>query len=486
MATVTQQATQSTSTNGNSYAFGTTAPANESLLVVFAHVSDTGAAGSISDDKGGTWHQVATAINRTSADKSYCYVREQLTDGTAIVVTVSVVGDNGTGCIGHMFSVTGVTRVGADVVRQSAKQENQGAGTPAPAFASAALTENAVLGHIGNSTSPAGLTPPSGWTESASPSGDSGYSTPTTGAESCFRNSGFTGTTVTWASTSATAFSSMVVELDTSAAAIDLVIDDGAHAHAADNLTLTEDAPAIDLVIQDGALGHGSGPMDLTQDHVLEVGAGAHDHTADNVVLGAGAGEHNLAIQDGAHDHNSGPDMALSQVHVLATQDGAHGHTAENVALGQVHVLGIEAGSHLHSAQNVALGVSGALGVEDGQHGHTADNVALTQVHILSVAGALHGHAADNLVLGEVGAPTLSVADGVHAHVAGELTLAQAHALVVASGVHAHAAANVTLAEGNVALPVVGALASLGGGGSGADLGSGSNEAELAVGATST
>jgi hypothetical protein len=56
------------------------------------------------------------------------------------------------------------------------------------------------------------MTPPTSWTEDS----DNGYSTPTAGQESVSRVSGFTGTTVTWGGTSATAFGDIIVEIDTS------------------------------------------------------------------------------------------------------------------------------------------------------------------------------------------------------------------------------------------------------------------------------
>jgi hypothetical protein len=67
---------------------------------------------------------------------------------------------------------------------------------------------------VGNSSSPAGIAKPTSWTEQV----DVGYATPSTGLEYASRNSGFTGTTITWASTSATVWGAISVELDTSAA----------------------------------------------------------------------------------------------------------------------------------------------------------------------------------------------------------------------------------------------------------------------------
>jgi hypothetical protein len=110
-----------------------------------------------------------------------------------------------------------MSRTGAAAVLQSAKQENQGSGTtPAPVFGNSALTGNPTLGAVANTSNPATLTPPTGWTELD----DLGITSPTAGLEYIGRNSGFTGTTVTWGSTSPTPFASLIIELDTTSGAV--------------------------------------------------------------------------------------------------------------------------------------------------------------------------------------------------------------------------------------------------------------------------
>jgi hypothetical protein len=76
----------------------------------------------------------------------------------------------------------------------------------------AILTANACIGivHTGQ-TGTTNTAPPTSWTEL----GDSGYSTPSTGMEQCHRNSGETNTTVAWTAATTSAFSSMLIELDT-------------------------------------------------------------------------------------------------------------------------------------------------------------------------------------------------------------------------------------------------------------------------------
>ena len=106
-------------------------------------------------------------------------------------------------------------RAGPAAIRQFTKQDNQaGGGTPAPAFGVSCLTGNLTLVACANAANPAALTPNASWSEKL----DSGHGTPTTGIEISSRDSGFTGTTVTFGGTSGSAFCTIAVELDASAA----------------------------------------------------------------------------------------------------------------------------------------------------------------------------------------------------------------------------------------------------------------------------
>lgn len=161
--------------------------------------------------------QVRREAHQSSTASLYVYVADQLTTGSGSTGTVTIESgaDAGAGSIISVYTIAGMSRAGASAVRQSAGQSNQGSGTPAPAFASSALTGNVCLGAVYNATNPAGMTPPGSWTEG----GDSGYTTgQVSGLETCHRNSGETGTTITWGSSSASAFASAIVELDASAA----------------------------------------------------------------------------------------------------------------------------------------------------------------------------------------------------------------------------------------------------------------------------
>lgn len=152
---------------------------------------------------------------------------------------------------------------------------------------------------------------------------------------------------------------------------------------------------AIDLTVQDASHAHAVDNVVLTQVHMLTVGDGAHGHTSDAVAL---TQVHNLAVADATHAH-SVDNLTITITSDLVAQDASHAHTVDNVVLTQGHVLT----------------------VADALHTHSSDSIALTQVHILTIADGAHAHTADNVVLGTI--PTLIVSDSFHAHTADSIVL---------------------------------------------------------------
>lgn len=112
-----------------------------------------------------------------------------------------------------MLKVTGMERYGLAAALQSALQSNQASGTPTPVLSSAAKTYNALIGAVFNGANPAGLTPRG--TPAYSEQADVGYATPTSGLEVMTIDSGETGTSIAWGSSSASAFCSIILELQT-------------------------------------------------------------------------------------------------------------------------------------------------------------------------------------------------------------------------------------------------------------------------------
>jgi hypothetical protein len=218
---------------------------------------------------------------------------------------------------------------------------------------------------------------------------------------------------------------------------------------------------AIDLVVQDAAHAHAAGSVVLAQVHELAVNSAAHSHSATSITL---AQVHALVVQDSTHAHLIvGP--ALTQVHELVVVDGTHQHAAESVTLAiilgvadtthehaansvsltQTHLLIVSDVNHGHEAENVNVSVTIALETQDATHAHVADNVTLVQAHSLLIAGSAHNHVVDSVLLAQ--AHVLDVANGIHEQAVESLTLTQMHALTVESTVHPQTAINLTLGQ---------------------------------------
>lgn len=226
MATVTFEQSSFDTSNVTSYASSVNgapganfAPAVGDIIVVFVVATATVAAGGMTESTGEvTFTKITTAVKASSADTIYLFVSNGFvkTTGTR-TVTFTCTGDAATNVCQVIYTISGMSKYGASAVRQSAVQSNGSAlATPQPAFNNAALTGNPILGCVANASSPAGMTKPAGssptWTEDA----DIGSSTPTVGLETISVASGFTGTTVTWGSTSASIFGSIIAEFDAS------------------------------------------------------------------------------------------------------------------------------------------------------------------------------------------------------------------------------------------------------------------------------
>lgn len=182
--------------------------------VVFIAVSGKAAVGTLTDNRGLGWTFVTSVLSNSSTDILEVYVGNGLLANTSMTLTYTVNGvGNANGAIPEMVLIAGMSRVGAAALVQSAQQDNQAAATPAPAFGAAAQSFDITLGCVINASSPAALTEPSGWTERQ----DEGLLSPNMGFEVVTRDSGFTGSTVTWGSSSATTFGAVVLELDSTA-----------------------------------------------------------------------------------------------------------------------------------------------------------------------------------------------------------------------------------------------------------------------------
>jgi hypothetical protein len=183
------------------------------IVIVTAHTGNT-ATTAPTDNQSGTYEQAgSSAVKVSSADTLQVWVRTAtIPAATSTIFTHAPGTTSGGGLV--VLKVTGFPRVGSAAVKQTAKQDNIASGTPAPVFSTAALTGNPVIGAVFNTTNATTtFTPRTGFTEMT----EVAYNTPASGLEVMARDSGETGTTQTWGSSSASAFASIVVELDASA-----------------------------------------------------------------------------------------------------------------------------------------------------------------------------------------------------------------------------------------------------------------------------
>jgi hypothetical protein len=105
-----------------------------------------------------------------------------------------------------------------------------------------------------------------------------------------------------------------------------LVVADGTHAHAADNLALTQ---LHNLTVADGAHAHAADGVALVQQHTIAVADGAHAHAADNITLIL---DSTLVVQDATHAVTS-DSVTLVTDTVLVVQDAAHALSSDDITL---------------------------------------------------------------------------------------------------------------------------------------------------------
>ena len=232
MAAFTSAGSSWVTTGGNTTVTAT--PVLADLIVVICGTSGVaGGTTNVSDnnsDGRGTYSRiVAEWTGFSTTGRMTMWIRHHLIgSATSTVFTATQASSSGGGL--QVCRISGMSISGVGAVRGCGGQSAGGAGTtPAPVLlgrvgttfsgTQAALTANLCIGAVCGGTVTPAITQPASWTESI----DLSYITPTTGLETAFRNSGETGSTITWGSTIATAFASMVIELDISVPIYDSV-----------------------------------------------------------------------------------------------------------------------------------------------------------------------------------------------------------------------------------------------------------------------
>lgn len=214
MAAVTLGVSAANTLDNSALTTGSFTPAANDLLVAIAAVPGQSNGGTFSDSQGLGWTQITSALKSAGADGLIAAVSNSLAAASSMTVTFTPAGGpTSNGVAISVLRVSGMSKVGAFVTRQSAVENNNlGGTTPTPTFSVNALTGNPVISAVLNNSSPPGLTVPTGFTQQT----NNGFAQPTTGLETASINSGFTGTALAW-SNSSTANCDLAIELDVSA-----------------------------------------------------------------------------------------------------------------------------------------------------------------------------------------------------------------------------------------------------------------------------
>lgn len=207
-----------TTANQNTYATGAFTPTAGALLIAIGAFSGTVLTSpGLTDSRGWTWSLSDGDTQSTFALSHARIVAPAATSGT---LTFDYTADQPTGAGMVVLELTGFDST--TPIRQSIFDSNSGAGTT-PTWNSGSglastLADSALISAFYNTTSPAGVTEPAGWTLTA----NQNWSSPTSGFEVAYHATPGSVSSVAWASTSATAWRGYVIEVAAAASARDL------------------------------------------------------------------------------------------------------------------------------------------------------------------------------------------------------------------------------------------------------------------------
>ena len=213
--TLATTATVSDGAAGNSVTSGSFTPAAGDLLVAMIVKLSSTNNGTFDDTQGLGWAIRTSVAFSAGANRVVVAFADTLAAASSMTVTYDCTGDGANRFIMAVARVSGMTKTGVSAQRAAGFEANQaGATTPDPVLDMTPLSTNPILGIVGNLSNPAGLTKPAApaeWVERLD-TGNAG----TIGMEIISIDSGITDPTVTWGSTSATAFGVWAVEFDSS------------------------------------------------------------------------------------------------------------------------------------------------------------------------------------------------------------------------------------------------------------------------------
>lgn len=120
-------------------------------------------------------------------------------------------------------------------------------------------------------------------------------------------------------------------------------------------------------------------------------------HAADNITL---TQQHLLTIANALQSITDGGPLTIVEAKTLVMADALHGHAVDNISLIQQHVLAIANALHAHTADSLALMQLQILAIQDALQGQVADNVFVSISSDLVVQGASQGMTSDNITIG--------------------------------------------------------------------------------------
>jgi hypothetical protein len=217
MAATTYAGGNHTTTAGSKTVTAT--PAVGDLIVIVGASSGLASALDITPtdnnaDGNGAYTRVALAQSNANTELEAVYIRNALIgSATSTVFTLGLSASNTGGGL-TVYRISGMTKTGLTAMLQKIEQSGGASGAaPSVTFPSAANTNNVIIGAVmANQATANAITPPTNYTEDA----ELTYTTPSRVLEVVHRDSGETGTTITWGTTTL-AWAAIAVELDTSA-----------------------------------------------------------------------------------------------------------------------------------------------------------------------------------------------------------------------------------------------------------------------------
>jgi hypothetical protein len=218
MATVTWRVTTPDDGSTPNTSGGFDISVNDLVIVLVATSASTGFSGTMSAPGGSGITSMAAVgvvpVFAASANTVNMFVSNQFATSAISNTTVTwTPTDVGTATIITVFTIAGMSRTGTNAVKQTAKQDNLTSGSPSATFGSSCLTGNPTICATGDSVSDT-ITAPTGWTDD----GAGTTTAPVMKFRTAHRNSGFTGTAITWNGSTAGSNGTLHVEFDSSAA----------------------------------------------------------------------------------------------------------------------------------------------------------------------------------------------------------------------------------------------------------------------------